>query len=399
MALGPVEVVKDVYWVGAVDWDIRDFHGYSTEMGSTYNAYLVVDDKVTLFDTVKKGFKGDLMHNIRTIIDPAKIDYIVVNHVEMDHSGSLPEVIEQVKPEKVFCSKNGKKALIEHFHQEDWPFEVVKTGQSISLGKKTVTFLETKMIHWPDSMFSYIPEDKLLISSDGFGQHLATSERFNDEVDQGELMHQAAKYYANILLVFSPLIRKLLATVGELGLEIDVIAPDHGLIWREPGKIIAAYDRWSRQAQTKKAVIAYGTMWHSTEKMAKAVCRGLVESGVSVKLMNLSECHRSEVITEVLDAAAVIIGSATLNNNMLPQVSDLLTYMKGLRPADKIGAAFGSFGWSGEAAKHITEILEAMKFDVVSDALRAKYVPDHDALRRCVELGKNVGQAVNDKLG
>ncbi len=394
--MAATEIKKDIYWVGAVDWNIRDFHGYSTERGTSYNAYLVKDQKVALFDTVKKDLKTDLLHNLHQIIDPAKIDYIVVNHVEMDHSGSLPEIIDLIKPEKIFCSPMGKKALIEHFHREDWPYEVVATGDSISLGKRTVQFLETKMLHWPDSMFSYIPEEKLLISSDAFGHHWATSERFDDEVDQDELMVHAAKYYANILMIFSPIVQKLLAQVKELGLEIDMIAPDHGVIWREnPGKIIAAYDRWSRYETIDKAVIIYDTMWHSTEKMAKAIMTGLLQSGIThVKLLHARKNHRSDIITEVLDAKAIILGSPTLNNNIMPAMADVLTYMKGLRPKGKIAAAFGSFGWSGEAVKHLNGYLEEMGLEQLDPGVKIKNVPNHDSLKECVELGKRIAQAM-----
>ncbi len=242
------KIKDDLYWVGAVDWDERDFHGYAIYKGTTYNAYLALDEKITLFDTVKANFYEDLLFHLRELIDPTKIDYLVVNHVEMDHSGCLPKIIELVKPEKVFCSPMGEKALLEHFHRPDWPLQVVKSGDSIRLGKKTVTFLETRMLHWPDSMFSYIPEDKLLISSDAFGQHVATAERFVDEVELGEVMRHAAKYYANILNLFAPNVQKLLAQVAELKLDIDMVAPDHGLIWRGNQQVILeAYDRWSRR--------------------------------------------------------------------------------------------------------------------------------------------------------
>jgi flavorubredoxin len=351
----PVELKKGVYWVGAVDWDIRDFHGYSTYKGTSYNSYLVVDDHVTLFDTVKKGFTSDLMHRIHNIIDPKRIDYLVVNHLEMDHSGSLPEVIAAIEPEKVFCSPMGHKNILAHFHGQEWPLQIVKTGETLNLGQRNVHFLETRMVHWPDSMFSYLAEDKILISSDGFGLHWATSERFDDEVDQSELMAHAAKYYANILLLYGPLIQKLLAQVKQMNIPIDMIAPDHGVIWRgDPGKIVAAYDRWSRQEATNKALVVYNTMWHSTELMAKAVYDGLLDEGCSVKLMNLANSHRSDIITELLDAKALVVGSSTLNNGMLPLMADLLTYMRGLKPTGKLAAAFGSFGWSGEAVKHMS---------------------------------------------
>ena len=389
------EIKENIHWVGVVDWNIRDFHGYSTYKGTTYNSFLVMDEKIALVDTVKKPFKQELIDNIRELTDPEKIDYIIVNHVEMDHSGSLPEMIDLIKPEKIFCSPMGHKALLSHFHREDWPYEIVKSGDSISLGKKTVQFLETKMLHWPDSMFSYFPEDKLLISSDAFGQHWSTSERFDDEVDKAELMAHASKYYANILMIFSPNVRKLLEKVAEMGLEIDMIAPDHGLIWRENvGEILESYGRWARQEAKQKAVIVYDTMWKSTETMAKAIYKGLLEEGISIKMMDLKTNHRSDIVSEVLDAKAVLCGSPTLNNGMLPTMADLLTYLKGLRPSGKIGAAFGSFGWSGEAVKHINVFMEEMKFDILDPGIKVKNVPTDEDLLKCVELGRKVGQAI-----
>jgi flavorubredoxin len=391
----PIEIKKNVYWVGALDWNLRDFHGYALNKGTTYNAFLVMDEKIALFDTVKAGFKNDLLHNLHQIVDPTKIDYIIVNHVEMDHSGSLPAMVELIKPEKIFCSAMGKKAIIEHFHCEDWPLEVVNTGDSISLGTKTVHFLETRMLHWPDSMFSYIAEDKLLISSDAFGQHWCTSERFDDEVDEAELMAHAEKYYANILLPFSPLVQKLLAKVAEMGIEIDTIAPDHGLIWRKNvGGIIAAYDRWSRQETKDKAVIIYDSMWESTEKMAKAICRTLMQEGVSVKMMNMHVDHRSDVATEVLDAKAILFGSPTLNNGILPRMADIISYLKGLKPRGRIGAAFGSFGWSGESVGILTHALEEMKVELIGEGVKIKNVPTHESLKACVELGLLIAKAI-----
>jgi flavorubredoxin len=389
-----VQVKSNIHWVGAVDWNVRDFHGYSTPEGSTYNAYLLIDDKITLFDTVKKPFKNDLIRQIGQVVDPGKIDYIVVNHVELDHSGALPEIVDLVNPEKIICSPNGHKALLAHFHREDWPYHVVKTGDEISTGNRTIRFMETRMIHWPDSMFSYIPEDRLLLSQDGFGQHWATSERFDDEVDATELMYQAAKYYANILLPYSPLVQKLIAEVTTSGLRIDMIAPVHGLIWRgDPMKIIGAWEEWSRQVTKNKAVVVYDTMWQSTEMMARAVADGIQESGMSVRVMKLGECHRSDVVTELLDAKAVVLGSSTLNNNMLPRMADLLCYVKGLRFAPKIAAAFGSYGWGGEAVKHLNEAMEEMKFNVIAPGARVTYVPTDADLDGCRELGRKVAAA------
>ncbi|PHR30638.1 MAG: MBL fold metallo-hydrolase [Desulfotalea sp.] len=391
------ELAKGVHWVGAVDWDIRDFHGYSTYKGTTYNAFLVVDEKVTLFDTVKRSHMGDLLRNIRAIIDPTKIDYIVVNHVEMDHSGSLPELMDLIKPEKVFCSPMGKKALIDHFHKPEWPFEVVKSGTEVSLGKRTVQFIETRMLHWPDSMFSFLKEDGILFSSDAFGQHLASSERFDDEVDLSIVMKESTKYYANILYLFSPLINKLLKSIADMNLDIKMIAPDHGVIWRtHQSKILAAYDKWSKNEADKKALIIYDSMWHSTETMAYAVNDGLLEAGVSTNMVNLQVHHRSDVMTQVLGAKAIILGSSTLNNGLLPRMAGFLMYMRGLKPTNKIGAAFGSFGWSGEAVGLLNTALTDMKIDVIEDGLKIKYVPDEEKLEECREMGRRVGKAVCD---
>ena len=397
--MSTTELAKGIYWVGAIDWDVRDFHGYSTYQGTTYNAFLIIDDKVTLFDTVKSSHKDEMLRNLRAIIDPQKIDYIVVNHVEMDHSGSLPALMELIQPEKLICSPMGHKAILDHFHRPDWPYEVVKTGSEISLGKRTIQFLETRMLHWPDSMFSYIKEDGILFSSDAFGQHYATSERFDDQVDMAEVMRQSAKYYANILYLYAPLIKKLLATVAEMKLDIKMIAPDHGVIWRSHlGKIIDAYDQWSRNQAGKKALVIYDSMWHSTEEMAHAVEEGLRETGLSTRLINLKVHHRSDVMTEVLGAKAVILGSPTLNNGLLPRMAGFLMYMRGLKPANKFGASFGSFGWSGEAVALMNAALADMKIEVIEEGIKVKYVPNQEHLDECRNLGRRVGQRVLDSL-
>lgn len=393
--MNTTELAKGIYSVGAVDWDVRDFHGYSTYKGTTYNAFLIVDEKVTLFDTVKRSHQDELIRNIRQIIDPEKIDYIVVNHVELDHSGALPNMVELIKPEKIICSLMGKKALIAHFHKEDWPFEVVKTGTEISLGKRTIQFIETRMLHWPDSMFSFVKEDGILFSSDAFGQHYATSERFDDEVDLSEVMKESAKYYANILYLYAPLIRKLLKNVAEMNLGIKMIAPDHGIIWRTHlDKILEAYDDWSQNKAGNRALIIYDSMWHSTEKMAHAVAAGVERSGLRTKLINLKVHHRSDVMTDILSANTIILGCSTLNNGLLPRMAGFLMYMRGLKPANKYGASFGSFGWSGEAVKLMNSALEEMKIDVIEEGLRLKYVPDSAHLDECIEMGHRIGKRV-----
>lgn len=391
----PVEIAKGVYDVGVNDWNIRDFHGYSTYQGTSYNAFLIIDEKIALIDTVKKDFSDQLLSNITKIVDPKKIDYVISNHTEMDHSGGLPRVMHKIGEGKpLYCSKMGAKNLARHFPQK-WNYHAVGTGQELSLGARTLMFLETRMLHWPDSMFTYLKEDKILFASDGFGQHYAGHEKFDDQIGDAIMPH-AKKYFANILLLYSDLILKLLDTVTELGLEIDMICPDHGIIWRkDPGKIIAAYAQWARQEPEKKAVIIYDTMWESTAKMAEAIATGLYQEGIYIKLMHLRKCHRSDIMTEVIDARAVIMGSPTLNNGPFPTISDFLTYMKGLKPKNKIGAAFGSYGWSGEAVKLISKELEAMKFELVDPGVKVQYVPDQEDLDACIEFGKKIGRAIN----
>ncbi len=390
----PVEIAKDIYCLSAIDWNIRDFHGYSTYKGTTYNAYLILDDKITLIDTVKKQFADDLIDGISQIIDPKKIDYVVSNHTEMDHSGGLPRIMHKVGEDKpLYCSQMGQKNLSRHFPQ-NWNYHPVENGGKLSLGNRTLTFLETRMLHWPDSMFSYMKEEKLLFSSDAFGQHYAGLERFDDQIGEAIMPH-ARKYFANILLPFSPLILKLVDSVTEMGLELDMLCPDHGIIWRkDPGKIINSYVGWSQQKPKRKALVIYDTMWHSTEKMATTLVEALGEEGVDAKSIHLRSWHRSDVLTEVLDAGAIIIGSPTLNNGIFPTVSDFLTYMKGLKPKNKVGAAFGSYGWSGEAVKLINEHLGAMKFDVVDPGLKVQFVPDNECIEACQELGKKISRAL-----
>ena len=388
----PIEIAKDIFSVGVIDWNIRDFHGYSTNQGTTYNAFLIMDEKITLIDTVKREFADQLIDNISQIINPKKIDYVISNHTEMDHSGGLARVMHKIGEDKpLYCSKMGNKNISLHFHQK-LNYRPVENGEELSLGKRTLSFLETKMLHWPDSMFSYAKEDKILFSSDAFGQHYAGLERFDDQIGDA-IMPFARKYFANILLLYSPLILKLVDQVQGMGLALDMICPDHGVIWRhDPSKIINAYVEWSRQKPKRKALAIYDTMWHSTETMAEAIVEALGHEGVDAKPMNLRSCHRSDIMTEILDAGAVIVGSPTLNNGLYPTVNDFLGYMKGLKPKNKIGAAFGSYGWSGEAVKLINRELEEMKFEVIDPGLKIQYVPDKNGLEACHELGRRIAK-------
>lgn len=392
------KVSDSVYWVGAIDGTIRDFHGYATPHGSTYNAYLIMADKITMIDTVKEPFKDEMLARIRSVVDPTRIDYIVSNHSELDHSGCLPEVIDFIKPEKVFASAVGVKTLKELLHIEH-EIIAVKDGETLSLGNRDLTFMETRMIHWPDSMFTYLAQDELLFSQDAFGMHLATLERFADEIPAATLEYEGATYYANIVLPYSAIVLKALEKVAASGLKIKIIAPDHGPVWRKDlGFILDLYKKWAFQKPTVKAVVLYATMWHSTEKMARAISESLAQAGIKTKLLCMNETHRSEAAYEVLDAGALIVGSPTLNNNILPQMADVMTYLKGLKPANKIGAAFGSFGWSGESVKHLEAILKEMKVDMVTDSIAVKNAPDNGVLGKCHEMGKLVAAELLKKV-
>lgn len=393
-----IQISDHVHWVGAIDWNVRDFHGYMTKRGSTYNAYLVLADKITLMDTVKAPFREEMMARIASVINPADIQYIVSNHSEMDHSGCLAEVIDRVKPEKVFSSVMGAKTLKEIYHS-GLAVTPLKDGESLSLGSMTLSFMETRMLHWPDSMFSYLVEEQLLFAQDAFGMHLASSQRFDDEVDPAILRYEAATYFANILTPYAALVAKLLARVTAAGLKLRIIAPDHGPVWRRdiPG-ILSRYADWAAHKPSRKAVVVYGTMWHSTEKMALAITEGLLTGGIDVKLMSMDVCHRSDVAYELLEAAALVAGSSTLNNNMLPGVADILTYLRGLKPGNLMGATFGSYGWSGEAPRQIQEMLADFKVDLLADPLQTRHVPDPSALAQCYDLGRTIAEKICQKV-
>jgi flavorubredoxin len=390
------KVTDHVYWVGAIDWALREFHGHLTSRGTTYNAYLILADKITLVDTVKSSFREEMLSRIVSVIDPGDITYIISNHSEMDHSGCLPEVIQALKPEKVFASTMGANALAEHFHL-DREIVAVKDGESISLGNMDLSFMETRMLHWPDSMFTYLAEDGVLFSQDVFSMHLASTERFDDEIDEDVLKDEAAKYFANILLPLSTPVSKLLEKVGGLDLTKGIVATDHGPIWRKHfSKILALYARWAAQKPTKKAAIVYDTMYESTAAMARTIAEGIRAGGADAKLLPLRVCHRTDVATEMLDAGALLVGSPTFNNNIFPTVADALTYLKGLKPRNLIGAAFGSYGWSGEAVGQMEDVLKGMKVELVGEGVKAKYVPDDDALAQCYSLGTVVAERLKE---
>jgi len=387
--MSKVELMKGVYWVGAIDWNVRNFHGYSTHRGSTYNAYLIVDEKIALIDTVKAPFYEEMAARVREIVPFDKIDYVVSNHVEMDHSGSLPMALKDAKNAKlVTLEKFGENGLAKTYHQS-WNPIVVKEGSTLDLGKRKLAFIPTPMLHWPDSMCSYLVEDKLLFSMDAFGQHIATSQRFDDEADMTEVMQEASKYYANILMPFGDLIVKAANKLG--GITIDMIAPSHGIIWRSHIKdIIESYVKWGKGETSAKALVIYDTMWGSTQKMALAIARGMIGEGIDVKLFNLTASDKSDIIKEVLDAKALIIGSPTLNNGMFPSVAEFLCYLKGLKPRNKIGAAFGSHGWGGGGVKAVQQELEQAGVELVDSKLAFKFVPDEGEIKQCEDFGREM---------
>lgn len=394
-----LEIKKDIWWVGAVDYESRDFHGYSlSPIGSTYNAYLVKDEKTVLFDTVSAKCAGELLCRLAKVTPPENVDYLVCNHMELDHAGALVEVIKRCKPEKIFCSTMALKSMAGYFDMKDWPVQAVKTGDEIRIGKRTIKFVETRMLHWPDSMVSYIPEDKLLISNDAFGQNIASTERFADEYNRTELENAIREYYYNIVLPYSPQVLKALDVLG--GLAIDMIAPDHGLIHRGADGvnfILNQYRMLAEQKPQKRAVIIYDTMWQSTKALASAAASGLESVGVPVRIMPLKQYHHSAVMTEVGRCGAVLAGSPTHNNTILPLMAATLTYMKGLRPKNRVGGAFGSYGWSGEGAKVIHEWLESMGMDMPAAPVKCAWKPGHEGLRAAFDLGVAVGQALIKK--
>lgn len=394
------ELKKDVYWVGVVDWGIRSFHGQelSTHRGSSYNAYLIMDEKIALVDTVWSPFTKQFLENIKSIIDPSKIDYIIANHSEPDHSGSLPDIINLAPNATVVVSKRGLDSFEGHYHQK-WNFKSVQTGDVISLGNNELVFVEAPMLHWPDSMFTYLTGKNILMPNDAFGQHYATAFRFNDQVDNEELLEEAIKYYANILTPFSKLVIKKIDEVLSLNLPVDIIAPSHGVIWKDnPLQIVQLYKQWAEQKPQQKAVVLYDTMWHATEKMAKAIGDGLAEKGIEHKLFHMGVSDRNDVITEIFKSKAIIIGSPTLNKGLLPTITPILEDIKGLRFENKIGTSFGSYGWSGECLKIIDQHFANSKIPVVAEGVLAKWQPKAEDLGKCKALGHKMADSIKNEV-
>ncbi|MBA2847057.1 flavorubredoxin [Methanococcus maripaludis] len=384
-----VTLKEGVYWVGAIDWNIREFHGYETKDGSSYNSYLIKDEKIVLIDTVKKYLFDEFYGRIKKVVDPEKIDYIVVNHVEMDHSSSLEKIME-ISKAKIITNQKAKEHLELHYNTKDWEYIIVDSGDSVNIGKRNLTFVKTPMLHWPDNMVTYSPEDKILFSNDAFGQHIASSERFDFEIDY--TLDSAKEYFANILLPYRTLIPNAVKTVDTL--ETDLICPSHGIIWKENiSKIKEKYLEFASNNVINKAVIVYDTMYSSTEKIGLAIAEGLIESGVEVKVFKISKTPVSKIIAEILDAKYVLVGSPTLNINLYPEVARFLKYMEGLKPNKKIAAAFGSYGWAESATKHIKNTFDILSFDTVDDeCLTCRFVPNEEHLKKCQEFGKKLAK-------
>lgn len=389
-----IPVSDRVYWVGAVDWSIRDFHGYLTSRGTTYNAFLIKADQITLVDTVKRPFYDEMLSRIASVVDPSAIDNVVSHHAELDHSACLPEIAAVAKPKRVLTSKAGIDALAQHF-QLDAPLEAVKSGSTVELGEAKVTFHDTRMLHWPESMMSFLEGDDVLFSQDGFGMHLASLERWTDQVPKDVVDYETAKYFANILMPFSGPVGKLVEKLADTVGRAKVIATDHGPLWREGiGDLLERYKTWCERKPARKVVVTYASMWQSTATMARAIAEGASSGGMHVKLMGLDTAHRSDIATEVLDAAALLVGSPNLNGQMYPTVADVLTYLKGLKPKGLIGAAFGSYGWSPAALDQVHKNLEDLKVELVREPLAVKYVPTEEDLMACRELGRQVAERV-----
>ncbi len=384
---------ENITWVGKIDWELRKFHGeeYSTHRGSSYNSYLVRDQKTALIETVWSPYAKEFVRNLKDTVPLEQIDFVIANHGEPDHSGSLLELMREIPDKPVYCTANAMKSLKGQFHK-DWNFHAVRTGDKLSLGGKELIFIEAPMLHWPDSMFCYLTGDNILFSNDAFGQHYASELMYNDLVDQGELFQECLKYYANILTPFSKLVDKKIKEILSLNLPVDMICTSHGVVWRQnPLQIVQKYLEWANDYQENQITLIYDTMWDSTRKMAEAVARGIKQADetVAVKLFNCARSDKNDLITEVFKSKGILVGSPTINNGILTSVAGILEEIRGLAFKNKKAAAFGSYGWSGEAVKMITESLIKGGFDTAADGLRILWNPDRPGLDKCLDFGKN----------
>ncbi|HAK88686.1 MAG: MBL fold metallo-hydrolase [Nitrospirae bacterium GWC2_46_6] len=396
-----VELKNGVYWVGAIDWAVRDFHGYVTPRGTTYNNYLIMDDEITLLDTVKYDFADITIKNIRSVVEPSKIRHVVINHIENDHVTSIDKIMALTPDATIYITEKGRKGLDRFFDISKWNIKIVKTGDTLKIGKRTLLFIETPMLHWPDSMMTYIKEEKILISQDGFGQHIASAVRFDDEFatceSMSELEDAIIDYYANILMPFGQIIKTKIADLQKMGLEIEMIAPDHGIIWRSnPQKVLQMYMDMAGGKANLSVSIIYDTMWHSTEQMTYPIMQGIKDEGVECKVIRLRATPMSVAIKEFWRSRGTLIGTPTLNNIMYPSVAEFLTHLRGLRPKNRIAAAFGSFGWGGGAVKEAYEEIKRMGLETVEPGLQILYRPSLEDETTCYEFGKEFAKRVKE---
>ena len=392
------QITQNVSWVGKVDWELTKFHGdeYSTHRGSSYNAYLIRDEKVALIDTVWRPYDREFVSRLKQDVDLQQIDFIIMQHNEVDHSGALPELMREIPDTPIYCTKKGEAILRGHYHQ-DWNFVNVKTGDTLNLGNTVLTFIEAPMLHWPDTMFTYMSGENILFSNDGFGQHYASESLFNDSVDQGELFYEAEKYFVNILNLYSPMVTKKVQQLLSMNVPIDMICPSHGVIWKDrPMQIVEKYQAWANAYQEDQVTIVYDTMWQSTRRMAEAIADGIRQASpaTTVKVMNITRDDKNDVLTEVFRSKAVLVGSPTINNGHSFAIAGLLEMMKGLKFKNKKAAAFGSYGWSGEAVKQLSALLQQAGFDVISDGIAKLWVPDQPALDDCAAFGRDFAAAL-----
>ncbi len=381
-----------VKWVGVVDQDMKKFHGeeLSIPFGTSYNSYLVRGEKTALIDTVIRAFSEEWVERLKEEIDLKKIDYVIMNHSEPDHSGSLIQLIKEIPDVPIYCTQIGKEIIESYYGKNRFNFNIVKTGDSLSLGNKTLHFVEMKMLHWPDSMMTYLEEDKILFSNDAFGQHYGANELFNDISDQEVLWYEALKYYACIITPYSRVLKKKLEEVEAMNLDIGMICPSHGVIWREnPAQIIKKYSEWCDNYKESQIVIAYDTMWESTRKMAEGIADGIrqVKPNIKIKLYNTAKNSENDVLTEIFRSQGFLLGSSTINSGILPSVAALLEGIKGLNFQDKRVSTFGSYGWNPKSIAILNEELSKTKLELIGEGLKVKWNLDEDDREECIRYG------------
>ena len=385
-------VTDKVTWVGKIDWELKKFHGdeLSTMEGSSYNSYLIRDKKTVLIDTVWGPYDTEFVNRLKEEIDLKEIDYIVMNHNESDHSGTLPALMREIPNTPIYCTKKGESILRGLYHQ-DWNYVNVKTGDELEIGDSKLVFVEASMLHWPDTMMTYMTGDNILFSNDVFGQHYASEMLYDDMDDISKLLHEAEKYYTNIITPFSTFVTKKLAEVQGMNLKIDLVAPSHGIIWRENiGLIMDLYAKWANNYQEDQITLIYDTMWQSTRKMAEAIAEGIHQASpnTTIKILNAVKNDKNDILVEVFKSKAILVGSPTINNGFSYAIAGILEMIKGLKFKNKKAASFGSYGWSGEAAKLIREFLEESKFSIVNDGIRVNWAPDQETIEQLREYGR-----------